>query len=127
MKRRSTSASHYLRAWRKHAGLTLEQAAERIENLAEQRGGVGPEGRTMTMTHQNLGKIERGKVPYNEHLLELLAEIYQTDLASLLMRDPAASGEVWSVWERAQKLDGPKRAKVIAYMDGLSATGSDGK
>jgi transcriptional regulator with XRE-family HTH domain len=58
----SPGPRHFLRQWRKFRGYTLEQAAERVG-----------------MTHQNLGKIERGKVPYNEMLLDLLADIYRTD------------------------------------------------
>lgn len=74
---------HFLRAWRKFRGYTLEQAAERVG-----------------MTHQNLGKIERGKVPYNEVLLGLLAEVYRTDRGSLIMRDPTQKDSLWSIYDQ---------------------------
>lgn len=75
-----------IRAWRKHRGLTLEQLAERIG-----------------MTHATLSRIERGKQPYNQVLLESLAEALQTDVASLLIRDPADPDGIWSIWEQASR------------------------
>jgi transcriptional regulator with XRE-family HTH domain len=75
-----------IRAWRKHRGLTLEQLAERI--------GV---------THATLSRIERGKQPYNQVLLESMADALQTDVASLLIRDPADPDGIWSIWEQANR------------------------
>lgn len=74
---------HFLRQWRKFRGLTLEQAADRAG-----------------MTHQNLGKIERGKVPFNETLLEVLATLYRTDKVSLIARDPALPDPFWQKVDR---------------------------
>lgn len=76
--------STYIRAWRTHRGLTLEQLAERV--------GV---------THATLSRIERGKQPYNQVLLESLADALQTDAASLLIRDPEDPDGIWSLWDRA--------------------------
>jgi len=73
---------HFIRQWRLHRRLTLEQLAERIG-----------------MTHQNLGKIERFLVPYNQPLLDKLAEELGTDQASLIMRDPSDPDAVWSLWD----------------------------
>jgi transcriptional regulator with XRE-family HTH domain len=75
-------SQHYIRSWRKFRGLTLEQLAERIG-----------------MTHQNLGKIERGLVPYNQVLLEALADQLRCEPADLLIRDPNSPNGLWSIWE----------------------------
>ncbi len=75
-------SQHYIRSWRKHRGLTLEQLAERIG-----------------MTHQNLGKIERGLVPYNQVLLEALAEELRCEPGDLIIRDPESPTGIWSIWE----------------------------
>lgn len=76
---------HFLREWRKARHYTLEQVAERIGT-----------------THATLSRIERGKMPYNQDLLEVLADVYQTDPASLLMRNPASPDAIWSLWENLQ-------------------------
>jgi transcriptional regulator with XRE-family HTH domain len=79
------TSRHFIREWRKHRGLTLEQLAERIG-----------------MTHQNLGKIERGKVPYNQVLLELLADVLRCEPVDLIIRDPSAPEAIWSIWEQLE-------------------------
>jgi len=75
----------HIRAWRKHRGLSLETLAERV--------GV---------SHGSLSRIERGRQPYAQRLLERLAEELQADPASLLIRDPTDPDGIWSVWEQAK-------------------------
>jgi transcriptional regulator with XRE-family HTH domain len=66
--------------------MTLERAGEAVE-----------------MSHAQLGRIERGLQPYNQALLEALAELYKTDPASLIMRDPTREDAMWSLWEQAKE------------------------
>jgi transcriptional regulator with XRE-family HTH domain len=84
---------HFIRQWRKYRGKTLEQVADHIH-----------------MTHQNLGKIERGQVPATDQLMEVLAELYSTDVASLHMRDPTKDDARWSVWDEVKGMT-PKQAQ----------------
>lgn len=53
------------------------------------------------MDKGNLSKIERGLLPYNQELLERLADALMTDPASLIMRDPSQPGAIWSLWDKA--------------------------
>lgn len=101
-----TAPRHFIRQWRKHSGYTLEQLAERIG-----------------MSHQNLGKIERGLVPYSETLLELLAEIFKTDPASIIIRDPTHPEPIWSIWDNVPQA---QRPGMIAAIKALTKTGTDG-
>jgi transcriptional regulator with XRE-family HTH domain len=94
---RPGSARHFFRQWRKFRGYTLEQAAERIG-----------------MSHQNLGKIERGRVPYNETLLGILADIYRTDRGSLIMRDPTRRDPLWTIYDQ---LAAPERQLLVDRLD----------
>lgn len=88
---------HFLRQWRKFRGYTLEHVAERVG-----------------MSHQNLGKIERGKVPYNETLLAVLADIYRTDRGSLIMRDPTIKDRFWSIYDQ---LAPPERERLVERVE----------
>ena len=104
MTRAPGEPGHQLRAWRKHRGKTLEQASE--------FAGI---------THQTLGKIERGKVPYGQALLERLADYYNTDPGSLIMRPPESS---WSI-----QTDGlrPEQVDLLQGMaEQLKRTGTGG-
>lgn len=87
---------HYLRAWRKFRGYTLENVAERVG-----------------MSHQNLGKIERGNVPYNEHLLGILADIYMTDRGSLIMRDPTKKDALWAIIDQLAPMERERLAERV--------------
>lgn len=75
----------YLREWRRSKpGRTLEQVAAALH-----------------MSQPQLGRIERGDSPYNQDLLEALAELYGCTVADLLMRDPSDPDALWSVWDNA--------------------------
>lgn len=102
---------HFLREWRKHKGYTLEHIAERVG-----------------MTHQNLGKIERGKVPYSQNLLEDLAEIYGTEPGQLVMFNPLSMASPFSEdpWSLLQALDPPQRRQAVEVIKALKRTGTEG-
>ena len=76
---------HFLRAWRKHRQKTLEQVAEHLH-----------------MSHSQLSRIETFKQPYNQELLEALADLYMCDVVDLLVRDPSDPEGMWTIWERAK-------------------------
>ena len=75
----------FLRQWREHRILTLEKAAERFEMSAAQ-----------------LSRLETGASDVTLGFLELAADAYLTDVASLLMRDPTNPEGIWSIWELAK-------------------------
>lgn len=76
----------FIRQWRLHRHMSLDQLAERVP-----------------MDKGNLSKIERGLLPYNQELLERLADALMTDPASLLMRDPSNNSAIWSIWDQASQ------------------------
>lgn len=68
--------------------------------MAEERPQYG--AKRVGATHGNLSRVERGEVPYSQPLLEMLADIYQTDAASLIMRNPLDPQAVWSIWDQIE-------------------------
>lgn len=103
----------FIRQWREHRGLTLEQLAERVGTAIE--GGF---------THASLSRIERGLQPYSQPVLEAVAHALQTDAASLLMRDPSADEAIWSVWDQAKTGDRQKIVDIARTIVGKTGTGS---
>lgn len=87
-------------------GRTLEQVAEQI--------GI---------TQPQLGRIERGDQPYNQDLLEALADLYGCDVPDLLMRDPTRPDNIWSIWDHAKP--GEKRL-IEAAAEAIVKTGTNG-
>ena len=94
----------FIRNWRAHRNLTLAQLAQRIGT-----------------THATLSRIERGLQPYNQLLLEAIAEALQTDPASLLMRNPDDPEGIWSVWENAKE---GQRRQIVEIAKTLVKTGT---
>lgn len=96
----------YLREWREHRlpNLTQEEVASRFD-----------------MSGAQLSRIENGVSPYTQDFLELAAHAYQTDVASLLMRDPSDPEGIWSIWDTA--LPGQRRA-IVEHARIIKKTGS---
>jgi transcriptional regulator with XRE-family HTH domain len=57
----------FLRQWREHRGLSLQQLAAATES-----------------THATLSRLERGLIPYGQDLLERLADALETEPAFIL-------------------------------------------
>lgn len=93
----------FIRDWRTFRALTLEQLAERVD-----------------VTHATLSRIERGLQPYNQALLEALADALATDTASLLIRDPRDPTGIWSIWDRANQ---GQRRQIVEIAETLLRTG----
>lgn len=60
---------------------------------------IDPETGDSLITAQSIGRIETGKQPYTQAVLEGLAEALNCTAADLIMRDPTDSEAPWSIWE----------------------------
>lgn len=97
----------YLRQWRQQRAKTLVQVAEELH-----------------MTHGQLSRIERGIQPYNQELLERLADIYNCSPVDLLIRDPSEPTNIWSIWDQAKPGERRQIADVAeALLKGRTGTG----
>jgi transcriptional regulator with XRE-family HTH domain len=97
---RAPRGKTFLREWRKHRGLSLPEAAERAGT-----------------SHPNLSKVERGLVPYNQDILEALALVYGCDPADLLIRDPSAPPNLYSLLARA---DEQQRRQIFRVAEAIT-------
>ena len=94
----------FIRDWRQHRGLNLEQLAARLE-----------------MTSSHLSMLERGLRGYTQETLERLADALQTSVGSLLTRRPG-DDEIWSLWDQAKP---GVRAQLTEIAKTLTKTGTD--
>lgn len=95
----------FIRAWRKHRQLTLEQLSSRL--------GMSPSALSM---------LERAQRGYTQETLEALAEALMTDVASLLIRDPTQDEAIWSIWDNASPAE---RQQITNVVRALKPTGTD--
>lgn len=92
----------YIRAWRKMRGLTLAQLADQLATLHD-----------VEISEGQLSRIENGKSPYAQDLLEAIADVLRTEPASLIMRDPSRQ-EFWSIYDTLSPV---QRQQVVEYAD----------
>ena len=95
----------FIREWRKHRIFTLEQLASRLDDMAP----------------SNLSMLERGLRGYTQDTLERIAEELQTDVASLLMRNPADSEALWTIWDQAKP---GQRQQIVEIAETITRTGT---
>ena len=100
----------YLLEWRKRAGLTQSQVVARLQ---------GFEDPLLPRTTASLSRLENGKQPYSERVLNALADIYGCEPYELLGRNPQKAGEVIDLMGR---LDERGREKAVGFIEGLIAS-----
>lgn len=91
---------HFIREWRKHRGLTLEQLAERVG-----------------LTHGAISQLERGETNYTQPTLEAIADALQCEPADLIMRRPDA--ETWSIWDDVKALPEAEQRRIAAIIEAI--------
>jgi transcriptional regulator with XRE-family HTH domain len=79
-------------------------------------------GEAVGLSHAQLGRIERGLQPYNQGLLEALADLYAADVPSLIMRDPSDTDAIWSIWEHAKPAE---RKMIVDIAKTVTKTGTN--
>lgn len=99
-----TKSKNYIRAWRELRRLSLEKVAAKVGS-----------------SHSTLSRVERGLQPYNQLLLEDLAELFRCDVADLLIRHPSDPEGIWSIWDG---LSPPQRRQAIAVISAIKQTGT---
>ncbi|HTM76766.1 MAG TPA: helix-turn-helix transcriptional regulator [Devosia sp.] len=93
---------HFIREWRAYRGLTQELLADRL--------GI---------SKASLSRIETGRQPYTQDMLEALAEALMCDPADLIMRDPTTQDAMWSLWESASPAE---KAQITSVVRALVST-----
>lgn len=86
----------FIRNWRKHRGLTQEQLAERIE-----------------MSPATVSMLERGETPYNQGVLEAVADALMCEPVDLLIRNPSDPDGIWSIWDQLAPVERQQAVSVI--------------
>lgn len=87
----------FIKAWREFRQLSQERVASRI--------GI---------SRENYGRIENGKVPYNQDFLELCADALNCSASDLLERDPFIEKQIDELRDLLDKATPTDRRRVLA-------------
>jgi transcriptional regulator with XRE-family HTH domain len=97
-----------IRHWRNHRRMTLEGAAD----------ALGKAPYRLKTTHNSVGRLEKGLQMPKIELIEALANLYETDIDSMLNRLPTVpvkerpdAAELAALWDEASTED---REKIVA-------------
>ena len=74
------------------------------------------------MDKGNLSKVERGLLPYNQEMLERLADVLGTDPGNLINRDPTKDGKVIDMVQRLNGADLERAAAILEAAFGRTGT-----
>jgi len=100
----------YFKEWRKHRGLTQDQVIDRL---------VAVDDPALPQTAASLSRIENGKQPYSQRILEALADVYSVEPFELLRSNPEKDGDVVDL---LQIMDERKREQAKAVLQALAAS-----
>lgn len=92
----------FLKAWRKHRGLTQSRLAERAE-----------------VTQGLISQLENGRTDYSGAVLEKLAEALACEPQDLIMRDPSRPNAIWSIMDNLKKATPAEQEQVDRITEAL--------
>lgn len=85
----------FIRAWRESRGMAIGELAART--------GIDK---------GNLSKVERALLPWNQGVMEKIADALECSVSDLLVRDPNDAAPIWSIRSRATDEQWEQIAKV---------------
>lgn len=78
----------FIRAWREKRKMSQEELAERVgEYLMENE--ISNKG----YTHASIGRIENGRIPYSQPIMEGISKALGVPVTTLIAQPPPADGE----------------------------------
>jgi transcriptional regulator with XRE-family HTH domain len=78
----------FIRAWREYRDMSQEELADKVgEYLSEK--GISEKG----YTYASIGRIENGRMPYSQPIMEGIAEALRVPVATLIAQPPPQEGE----------------------------------
>ena len=100
----------YIKAWREFRNLSQERVAERI--------GI---------SRENYGRIEAGKIPYNQDFLEVCADALNCSVSDLLEKHPGVETAIDQVKALLQAQSPGRQNQILEMAKTLIRTSTNGQ
>ncbi len=104
MNRKPADTPHFLRQWRQHREMTLDEVTGRLAELGDSK---------LPQTAASLSRIESGRQPYGQPIIEALAGIYACAPDRLIGQDPSSRDDISTVWSQIDPEDRPLAERVL--------------
>jgi len=98
----------YIREWRNKRGLSLRKLAQRIES----------EPGVELISFASIGRIENGKQPYTQPVIEAIAAALDVTVAMLVEVNPEVDGEIIDL---VRHMDRDKRETAVRMLKALAS------
>jgi transcriptional regulator with XRE-family HTH domain len=102
----------FIREWRQHRHLSQDKLVARVRERVE------------TFSKSSLSRIEAGKQPYSQPILEAIAWALACEPADLIMRNPLLEDALWSITDHLRKATPDQRRAALRVVDALLKTGT---
>jgi transcriptional regulator with XRE-family HTH domain len=106
LKQRAVFQPTKIKLWREKRKLTQDQLAAQVGAYLEERGLA------KGYSYATIGRLERGLIGYKQPVMEAIADVLRTDVASLIIKDPNESESLAELLARAP----PERREIVADM-----------
>lgn len=103
-------AGPFFRQWRKKRELTLEQVADRLAVMDDP---------LIPQSVGSLSRVEKGLQPYNQRIVEALAQVYDCAPAELLGVDPFQRDELDELMSRLRGRSEHERARIARLVTAI--------
>ena len=100
-------AGPYLKEWRKHRHMTQDQVVERLGLFDDP---------LLPKTGASLSRLENGKQPYSQRIIEALADLYNCEPHQLIGHNPEKEGEVIDLLAVLSESEREQAKRIIAAL-----------
>jgi transcriptional regulator with XRE-family HTH domain len=115
----------FIRAWREYREMSQEELAEKVGEYLEERG-ISEKG----YTHASIGRIENGKMPYKQPIMEGIADALDVTVAMLIAQPPPSDpnsptpdDDLRGAWNNASADDRIKFVQILKTLTGKAGAG----
>jgi transcriptional regulator with XRE-family HTH domain len=104
---KNVQGQHFIRQWREKRGISLRKLAAQLE--VELNGDP-------LVSYASLSRIENGKQPFSEPVLNAIADALRVTRSMLLERNPQKEGHVLDILNKMSPADRERAIRMLELM-----------
>lgn len=97
----------FIREWRKYRGLSQDGLVDRVSEVVD------------SFSKSSLSRLESGRQPYSQPILEALSIVLECEPQDLLTRNPKVEDPAWDLFAQVRNASPQELAQISAVADAL--------